>query len=142
MYKFTEVAEFKYALSLDNHAEIMEALTAFCKEKEIYAGSVSGIGAVNEATLRFLDPATKKYVDKTFNEQMEITSLVGNISMKDGQPYLHIHITAGRSDYSCVGGHLLCARINGACELFVEDFFDGTLGREPDPETGINLYKF
>ena len=142
MYQFTEVASFKYAVSLDNHVEIMEALTAFCKENEIYAGSISGIGAISEATFRFLDPATKKYVDKTFNEQMEITNLTGNISMKDGKPYLHVHITASRRDYSCIGGHLLSARINGACELFVEDFFDGSLGRRFDEETGLNLYQF
>ena len=142
MYKYTEVASFKYAVSLDNHVEIMEALMAFCKEKEILAGSVSGIGAISEATFRFLDPVTKKYVDKTFSEQMEITCLIGNISQKDGKPYLHVHVTAGRRDYTCVGGHLLSARVNGACELLVEDFFEATLGRRFDDETGLNLYEF
>ena len=142
MYKYTEVASFKYAVSLDNHVEIMEALAAFCKEKEILAGSVSGIGAISEATFRFLDPVTKKYVDKTFSEQMEITCLIGNISQKDGKPYLHVHVTAGRRDYTCVGGHLLSARVNGACELLVEDFFEATLGRRFDDETGLNLYEF
>ncbi|MBR4809998.1 MAG: DNA-binding protein [Bacteroidales bacterium] len=142
MYQFTEVAPFKYVLSLDNHVEIVEALKVFCKENEIYAGSISGLGAVSEATFRFLDPATKKYVDKAFNEQMEITNLTGNISVKDGEPYLHIHVTAGRRDYTCIGGHLLSARVNGACELIVEDFFDATLGRRFDEETGLNLYDF
>lgn len=142
MYKYTEVASFKYAVSLDNHVEIMEALAAFCKEKEILAGSVSGIGAISEATFRFLDPVTKKYVDKTFSEQMEITCLIGNISQKDDKPYLHVHVTAGRRDYTCVGGHLLSARVNGACELLVEDFFEATLGRRFDDETGLNLYEF
>lgn len=142
MYKYTEVASFKYAVSLDNHVEIMEALAAFCKEKEILAGSVSGIGAISEATFRFLDPVTKKYVDKTFSEQMEITCLIGNISQKDDKPYLHVHVTAGRRDYTCVGGHLLSARVNGACELLVEDFFEASLGRRFDDETGLNLYEF
>ena len=142
MYKYTEVASFKYAVSLDNHVEIMEALAAFCKEKEILAGSVSGIGAISEATFRFLDPVTKKYVDKTFSEQMEITCLIGNISQKDDKPYLHVHVTAGRRDYTCVGGHLLSARVNGACELFVEDLFEATLGRRFDDVTGLNLYEF
>ena len=142
MYQYTEVSDNKYVLSLDNHVEIMTALAAFCKEKEIYAGSVSGIGAVSEATFRFLDPATKQYVDQTFSEQMEITNLTGNISIKDGESYLHVHVTAGRRDYTCVGGHLLRARINGACELLVEDFIDGWTGRRFDAETGLNLYDF
>ena len=142
MYQYKRVKDNLYVLSLDNHAEITEALKAFCDEKGILAGSVIGIGAISEATFRFLNPATKAYVDKTFSEQMEITNLTGNISEKDGCPYLHLHITASRSDYTCIGGHLLTARINGACELLVEAFPDAAVGRYLDSETGLNLYKF
>lgn len=149
MYQFTKVKtgdlvdiNDRYILSLDNHVSIMEALADFCKKKKITCGTISGLGAINCATFRFLDPATKQYVDKTFEEQMEITNLTGNISEKDGTPYLHVHITASRRDYTCIGGHLLDARINGACELLVEDFAMTFAGRQPDPETGLNLYKF
>lgn len=141
MYQYKEVKPGSFVLSLDNHVEIAEALAAFCEEKGIASGTILGLGAINEATFRFLNPATKKYVDKSFCEQMEITNLTGNISRKDGKPYLHIHITASRSDYSCIGGHLLSARINGACELLVEAY-DAEIGRLPDEETGLNLYKF
>ena len=140
MYKFKKLPGQRFVLSLDNHVEIVEALAAFCLEKGILAGQVSGIGAINEATFRFLDPATRKYVDKTFAEQMEITNLTGNISQKDGKPYLHLHLTCSRRDYTCVGGHLLRARINGACELLVGTFPGVEIGRYPDPETGLNLY--
>ena len=142
MYKYTEAAPGIFILSLDNHVEIVEALTAFCLEKEILAGTVSGLGAVSEATFRFLDPGTLKYVDRTFAEQMEITNLTGNISQKDGKPYLHIHLTAGRRDYTCIGGHLLCARINGACELVLQAWPGVLAGRRADPSTGLNMYKF
>ena len=146
MYKFKETDSSlpvrRYVLSLDNHVSIMEALAAFCSEQGIKAGTVSGLGAVSVATFRFLNPETKKYVDRTFEEQMEITNLTGNISEKDGKPYLHVHVTAGRSDYTCIGGHLLDARINGACELVVEHFVNTEIGRYADAETGLNLYKF
>ena len=142
MYQYKEVKENAFILSLDNHVEVAEALQAFCREKGILAGVISGLGAVSEATFRYLDPNTLKYVDKTFQEQMEITNLTGNISQKDGQPYLHLHITASRSDYSCIGGHLLTAFINGACELYVEAFPNQFIGRKTNPETGINLYCF
>ena len=84
MYSFVQDGD-KYVVSIDNHQEVVGALAAFCKEQGILCGEISGIGAVNHAVLRFLDPATKKYVDKTFEEQMEISSLVGNISEKDGE---------------------------------------------------------
>ena len=132
----------RYILSLDNHVSVMDALQDFCTKMKIKAGTVSGLGAVNQATFRFLNPATHQYVDKTFEEQMEITNLTGNISWKDGKPYLHVHVTASREDYTCVGGHLLDARINGACELVVEHFNRTETGRRQDPETGLNLYQF
>jgi hypothetical protein len=142
MYKYKQVKENMFVLSLDNHVEVAAALKAFCEEKGILAGNITGLGAVSEATFRFLDPNTLKYVDKTFTEQMEITNLTGNISQKDGKPYLHLHITASRRDYTCIGGHLLTAYINGACELYVEAFPGVEIGRYADPATGINLYQF
>ena len=142
MYKYKQVRDNMYVLSLDNHVEVSAAIAAFCTEKGILAGNVVGLGAVSEATFRFLDPNTLKYVDKTFTEQMEITNLTGNISQKDGKPYLHLHITASRRDYTCIGGHLLSAYINGACELYVEAFPGVEIGRYADPATGINLYQF
>lgn len=132
----------RYVLGIDNHEEIMAALADFCKKKKIKAGDITGIGAISEATFRFLDPATKQYVDKVFEEQMEITNLTGNISSKEGEVYLHVHLTCSRRDYTCVGGHLLKARINGACELLVTDFGLTSVGRRFDPETGLNLYDF
>ena len=152
MYKYKKIKRIssnlfedgnpRYIVSLDNHVDLMEGLMAFCKALDITCGQVRGIGAVSEATFRMYDPATKQYVDKTFSEQMEVTNLTGNISQKDGQPYLHVHATCSRADYSCVGGHLLGARIGGACELLVDKFGDTKVGRMFDEETGLNLYKF
>ena len=126
----------KFVLSINNHEELVSALAEFCQEQGILCGEVSGLGAVNTATLRFLNPETKRYVDKTFDEQMEISSLVGNISATDGKVYLHVHVNLGRSDYSVVGGHLLCATINGACELIVTRFHC-QVDRRLDEETGL-----
>ena len=74
-------------------------------------------------------------------EQMEASSLVGNISEKDGKVYLHVHANFGRADYTVVGGHLLSATLNGACELVVTRFHC-KIDRQFDDETGLNLYKF
>ena len=140
MYSFVQDGD-RYVVSIDNQQEVVSALAAFCKDQGILCGEISGIGAVNHAVLRFLDPATKKYVDKTFEEQMEISSLVGNISEKDGEVYLHLHANFGRRDYTVVGGHLLSCVLNGACELVVARFHC-KVGRRFDEETGLNLYSF
>lgn len=139
MYKYRQI-DNKYIVSIDNHTEIADALLSFCSEMGIKSGSISGIGAIDSMTLRFFNPATKKYVDKQFNEQMEIASLLGNVSSLDGKTYLHLHIVAGRSDYSTLGGHLLSAHLSGAGEFFVEDFGEN-VERVYSEEIGLNIYK-
>ena len=141
-YTFKPSTGGRYLLSIANHQEITAVLAEFCRDQHMRSGVVGGIAAISEATFRFLDPATKQYVDKTFKEQMEVTCLTGNISQKDGEVYLHIHVTASRRDYSCIGGHLLSAKVNGACELYVADFLLDGVDRKFDPETGLNLYDF
>ena len=73
MYQYRQSGD-TYVVSIDNHEEIVAALAQFCTEQGILSGRIDGIGAVNSATLRFLDPVTKKYVDRTFDEQMEIAA--------------------------------------------------------------------
>ena len=117
MYSYKRIGS-KYIVSIDNHEEI---------------------GAIGELTLRFFNPKTKAYEDKTFCEQMEISSLIGNISTEDEKAYLHLHITAGRSDYSALTGHLLAAILNGAGEFVVEDYRE-SIERAYNPELGLHCY--
>lgn len=140
MYTYKQI-DNKYIVSIQNRTEITKAITMFCEEHNIKAGTVYGIGAVDEAVLRFFDPTSKKYTDKTFSEQMEISNLTGNISQKDGKAYIHLHITLGRSDYSAIAGHLLTAVIKGAGEFVIEKF-DAEVNRYHDDNIGLNLYEF
>ena len=138
MYKFKQFGD-RYVISVDNHQEIAAALQDFCEKQGVKLGLAIGIGAVREATLRFFNPATKKYVDRTFKEQMEIANLTGNVSEKDGKVYLHLHATFGRADYTTIGGHLMTATVNGACEIEVQKL-DGHIGRVLSEEIGLNVY--
>lgn len=113
----------------------------FLQGEKIRSGSISGIGAIGELTLRFFNPQTKAYEDKTFREQMEISNLTGNISTMDEKTYLHLHITVGRNDYSALAGHLLAATLNGAGEFVVENYGE-QVKRVYNPDLGLNIYDF
>ncbi|KFF17465.1 PPC domain-containing DNA-binding protein [Chryseobacterium sp. JM1] len=130
-----------YIVSIKDQSSIVEALTDFVKSQNIQAGEITGIGAVSEATLRFFKPSDKKYVDKTFHEQMEVTNISGNVSEIDGKPALHMHITLGREDYTALAGHLLDARIRGAGE-FIFYPLDTRVVKVKNEEVGINFYDF
>ncbi|MGN7863990.1 PPC domain-containing DNA-binding protein [Chryseobacterium sp. 22458] len=99
------------------------------------------IGAVSEATLRFFNPATKNYVDRTFKEQMEVTNISGNVSEIEEKLTLHLHITLGKQDYTALAGHLLEAKIQGAAE-FIFYPLNTRVVKLKNEETGINLYDF
>ena len=96
---------------------------------------------MSEATLRFFNPSTKKYVDKTFKEQMEVTNISGNVSEIEGKSTLHLHITLGREDYTALAGHLLDAKIQGAAE-FIFYPLNTRVVKVKNEEIGINLYDF
>lgn len=130
-----------YIVSLKSHSNIVEALTDFVQNQNIQAGEVTGIGAVSEATLRFFSFETKSYVDKTFHEQMEVANISGNVSVIEGKPVLHLHITLGRQDYTALAGHLLEAKINGAGEFILYSLHTRAV-KIKDLETGINFYDF
>jgi uncharacterized protein len=128
-----------YIVSVQDQSSIVDALTDFVTSQKIEAGQVTGIGAVNEATLRFFTPSTKQYVDKTFYEQLEVTNISGNISVMDEKPLLHLHITLGRQDYTALAGHLLDAKIRGAGE-FIFYPLNTKAVKNKDQEVGLNLY--
>ncbi|MCC3215076.1 DNA-binding protein [Chryseobacterium sp. X308] len=130
-----------YIVSIENHSNIVDALTDFIQNQNIRAGEVTGIGAVSEATLRFFNPVTKKYVDRTFKEQMEVTNISGNVSEIEGKQTLHLHITLGRQDYTALAGHLLEAKIQGAGEFIFYPLATRVV-KIKNEETGINFYDF
>ena len=131
-----------YVLRLDRGEEILSCLESFCRTENIKLGSVEGLGASDHVIIGLYDVAKRVYHKSTFDEPMEITSLLGNISTKDGEIYLHLHISLGRADSSVIGGHLNECRISATCELFVRPL-SGTVERRLDEdETGLNLYRF
>lgn len=130
-----------YVVSVNNHNEVASVLERVCNDLNITGGDIIGLGAVNSATLRCFNPATKEYVDKTFNEQMEIANLTGNVGVLNGKIYLHLHITLGKTDYTALAGHLLKATLNGAGE-FVINKYSGEVPRYHNNEIGLNMYKF
>ncbi|MBD1426500.1 PPC domain-containing DNA-binding protein [Sphingobacterium arenae] len=130
-----------YILSIADKSSIVDTLTDFLMVQKIVAGEITGIGATNEATLRFFDPDTKNYIDKTFTEQMEISNLSGNISEVGGKPMLHLHVTLGKSDYSALAGHLFDAKIRGAGEFFITAINNKVI-KVKNEDIGLNFYDF
>ena len=131
-----------YVVRLDRGEEIIAALTDLCKMEDIALGSIEGLGAADHAVVGLYDVGKKEYHKTEFNGPMEITALTGNVSRKEGEVYLHIHICFCDEAMNLHGGHLNECRISATCELFVRTI-PGQVNRRFDADgVGLNLYDF
>ena len=131
-----------YVVRLDPGEEIVERLTELVDREGIQLGSASALGAANDVTIRIFSTGEKKYSSRRYQGDFEISALVGNVSRKDGAPYLHLHITIGDPVTGQVhAGHLSSAVISATLELFLQ-VWDGQVGRRFSEDVGLNLFDF
>ncbi|MBR4726322.1 MAG: DNA-binding protein [Clostridia bacterium] len=128
----------KIAVRIDRGEEVIEQLTKVLAAEGVRAGYVTALGATNDVTFGLYSIETGVYDKQTLTGDMEIVSLVGNVSEMDGKPYIHLHIGVCDKDMILHGGHLTACRISVTCELFLT-VLDGVIDRKRDPELGINL---
>ncbi|MTI47302.1 PPC domain-containing DNA-binding protein [Sporosalibacterium faouarense] len=130
----------KYFLRIDKGEEVVGSLYNFCKENNVKLGSLTGLGAADRLTVGLYNTETHEYHNKELIGEYEITNLTGNITTKDGELYLHLHITVGNEEYEAFGGHLNECHISGTCEIIL-DTVDGEVGRFFDESSGLNIFK-
>ena len=128
----------RYIVRLDVGEEVITTLKQFCIDNGIESGSVMGIGAIRNVRISYFDMAKRDYLDKEISEDLELTSLMGNISTMDGAAFLHLHVTLSDSDFNVFGGHLSAGIISATGEIFI-DTQEGKLEKKFYPETGFRL---
>jgi predicted DNA-binding protein with PD1-like motif len=133
-----QVFEDRYIVRLESGEAAIETLTALLRAEGIRFASLSAIGAVRWAELGYWNADTQEYEFRRFDEQMEVVSLLGNCSLKDGEPFLHVHCTLGKRDFSVIGGHLKEAQIHPTLEVWLRT--ESTpVHRRCDEATGLDL---
>lgn len=120
--------------------DLLAALGTICLEKNITKGHVSLIGALEKAVLGYYPQDTRQYVTRTVDAGTEILSGLGNISLKDGQPAIHLHLTLLQGDFSIIGGHAMPGNILFAGEACITPIEGPRLHRGLDGATGLPLW--
>lgn len=123
---------------LDRGEELHEQLGILTKNNGLTAAWLSGLGGAMNVTLGFYDLSTKSYKWQDFNEPLEIVSLTGNLSIKDGQPFWHVHGVFSGADYKAISGHVKSMTIGLTGELRIEPL-EVQLERSLDETTGLQL---
>ncbi len=126
---------------LESGADLLAELTRICKDNNISRGQVEAIGAVSRATLGYYDQDSREYNYRTFEQHLEIISLLGNVSIKDGEPMVHAHVSLGDSEFRMIGGHLAAGTVVFACEYIIHELDGPELVRGYDEATGLPLWQ-
>jgi predicted DNA-binding protein with PD1-like motif len=130
--------ERTFALVFETGEEPMRGLTQFANEYNLGACRFTAIGAFSEVVLGYFDWEKKDYERMSFDEQVEVLSLVGDIARAGTEAKVHAHVVLGRRGGSTCGGHLLEARVRPTLEVMLTES-PNYLQRVHDPASGLSL---
>jgi uncharacterized protein len=121
-------------------SDLLEEITRVCSERNIRLAWFEALGAVQKACVSFYDQKAHEYRPVEIDRPLEITNLVGNVSLKGGDPFVHAHITLADSEGHAFGGHLAPGTVVFACEFTLESLDGPVLERAFDDTTGLSLW--
>jgi predicted DNA-binding protein with PD1-like motif len=84
------------------------------------------IGGLTEAVVGYFDPEAGEYLP-TPTGHVEICAGLGNVSLRDGEPFIHLHLVLSGPDGAAVGGHAM----EGCRAFVVEAYFRKLDGDAP-----------
>jgi predicted DNA-binding protein with PD1-like motif len=99
--------------------EIVSGLTDLAIKNHITSGYITGLGGLSGALLAFGDPKINAFKKVPITDKCELVSLVGDIQLRDGKPYVHLHAVVAFADGSTKAGHVMEAHVAPVAEIVV-----------------------
>ncbi len=116
-------------LRFDKGEDFMGTLTDWLNENSVQSAAVlCGIGMLKDMEIGRYDG--REYARKTEPDSCEILSLQGSVSMKEGSPFTHLHVSYADHNFNAVGGHLFSGTVSMTIELVIAPMSPG-LVRKP-----------
>jgi len=119
--------------------DLLEAITKTARGNRISVGFLILIGSLKKAKVGFYHQG--KYEAIEINEPLEIVSCMGNVSIKEGEPFVHAHIVVSNRNGEAFGGHVMpgCT-VAATAELVLIEALDMKLERKRDEKTRLHLW--
>lgn len=141
MTTFWEAAQGRTLVGrIETGADLVEAIEQVCAERGIGAAWVSALGAARRTSFAYYDQEAKRYREVASERHHEMSGFVGNVSDRDGRPFLHAHASFADVSGATVGGHLLRGTEVFVAEVRIVELLDVELVRRHDEETGLALW--
>jgi predicted DNA-binding protein with PD1-like motif len=127
-----------FVVVLGTGDEAMGSLQSFAAEYRLKASQLSAIGAFERAVVAYFDWPSKQFRNIAIEEQVEVLSLTGDITLESQQPKVHAHVVLGKADASAHGGHLIEGHVRPTLEILITEL-PRHLYRHHDPRSGLAL---
>lgn len=122
-------------------SDLLKELGDFVRSHSINLAWFSGLGAVSRATIRYYDQPKQTWVDLEHDRRLEVAGMLGNVSLLDGEPIVHAHITFADEQGRCFGGHLGPNTIVFNMEILLSTLSaPQPVVRKMDAQTGLTIW--
>ena len=129
-----------YFVRVEHDADLVKFVAEFSTENNIEVGSFTAVGALKSAKLGFYDQKKHEYLEVEQRFPCEIASCVGNISLKNGEVFVHAHLVLADEKGGIRAGHLLEGKVFAA-EIHIAELLGVKLERDHDEVTGLFLWQ-
>lgn len=129
-----------WVVVLDEGDEVGECLLDFARSEHLGGAHFTAIGAFERSVIGYFEWDKREYRHNTFNRQLEVVSLIGDVALQAGQPKLHMHAVLGADNGNALGGHLLEGHVRPTLEVIITES-PAHLHREYDKRAGTALIK-
>ena len=129
----------KIFVSLQTGDLINKSICHIAVKENISNAWINGIGAIDNVEVGYMDVENKKYQKRNFDDRYELLSLIGNITYRDGVPFVHTHVTFSDTEFNVFGGHLFDANITATGEIILS-LADSKIDRVYNENIGIHTW--
>ena len=126
-------------IRVEHNSGLIQFITKIAEEAKITIATFTAIGALKNAKIAFYDQGKHEYQQMMLDAPYEIASCIGNVSMKNGKPFVHAHVVLADVDGHVKSGHLL-EGVVFASEVHLYELKGQKLERSYDEMTGLSLW--
>lgn len=127
-----------FVIVLATGDEAIGTMTSFASQQGLKGSHFTAIGAFSRVVVAYFDWTTKAYQRIPIDDQVEVLSLAGDITLEKDRPKIHAHVVVGKADATAHGGHLVEGYVRPTLEVVLTEL-PRHLRRRHDPVSGLGL---
>jgi predicted DNA-binding protein with PD1-like motif len=123
-----------------HNSNFIQYISKLARKEKIFIATFTAVGALKWAKLGFYSQVKQEYQEIKLDSPFEIACCIGNISLKDGKPFVHAHAVLADKNGNTKAGHLIEGKVFAA-EVHLRELKGSELERKYDEVTGLSLWE-